>query len=118
MPPFGHHREVIDAVLDELILAQLFENVVDYFKTYQEAAPELARLLWNTKTERMKLSAFAETFFRRLGERLQQPMLLRKGEFHQLVKYVALKNIPSEVNEKLDRLFTLFSNARPMNESN
>jgi ABC-type multidrug transport system ATPase subunit len=118
MPLFGNHREVIDAVLDELILAQLFENVVEDFKTYQEAAPELARLVWNTKTERMKLSAFAETFFRRLGERLQQPMRLRKGEFHQLVKYVALKNIPGEVNEKLDRLFTLFSNAVPVNESN
>ncbi|MGC9159209.1 MAG: hypothetical protein ACP5FH_09475, partial [Terracidiphilus sp.] len=53
------------------------------------------------------LSSFAEEFFRRLGAKLQRPMLLRKGELHRLVQFVDAKSISNEVAQKLAALLSL-----------
>jgi hypothetical protein len=110
---FDHYREAVETILNELIQVQLFDDVADDFKAYQAAAPEVARLLWSSKTEHMKLSAFAEAFFQRLAQSLQEPVLLKKGEFHRLVEFVEPKQLAAEVNEKLDKLYTLFKDALP-----
>jgi hypothetical protein len=55
----------------------------------------------------VKLSSFAEEFFRRLGMKLQRPMLLRKGELHRLVKLVDVASISNEVVQKLNALQAL-----------
>ncbi len=67
-------------------------------------------MIWNSKTERLKMSDFAEEFFRRLAQRLGHAMLLRKGELHRLVAYAEPTSIPAEVSEKLNLLLdTAFS---------
>jgi hypothetical protein len=68
----------------------------------------VARLIWESKTERLKLSAFAEEFFRRLAARTGMPVLLRKGDFHRLAARVAPREIHDEVRRKLDLLAMLF----------
>ena len=70
--------------------------------------PELSRVLWEAKTERRKLSSFAEEFFRRLADRVGGGLLLRKGELHRLVKWVAPEALSAEVKEKLDLLAEVF----------
>lgn len=114
---FGGFQQEIDAVLDELILEQLFDGVKADFEAWQQALPEVARVLWEAKTERRKLSAFAEDFFRNLANRLGGAMLLKKGELHRLIKQVPSQNIPSEVRNKLDLLLDLFGAAIPPEES-
>ena len=74
---------------------------------------EAARLLWEASTERIKLSDFAEAFFRRVAERLGHAMLLRKGDLHQLVHLVDPQSISGEVSETLDLLKALFDAAKP-----
>lgn len=69
--------------------------------------------MWDASTERIKLSRFAEAFFRRLADRLGHAMLLRKGELHRLIALVEPEEIPDEVREKLDLLQALFESARP-----
>lgn len=108
----GGFREEIEAVVGQLILERIFGNVEADFQIYSTSTPEVARLLWEAKTERLKLSDFAEEFFRRLANKLSHPMMLRKGELHRLVIHADPNSIPAEVKEKLDLLQGHFKAAR------
>ena len=110
----GHE---IDEVLDALIMERVFEGREGDFILWKEADEATGRLLWAARTERRKLSAFAEEFFRRLAERLGHAMLLRKGELHRLVDYLPAEEIAEEVSVKLDLVSGLFTNARSEEES-
>jgi len=116
MPLFGRFEGDIDEVLDALILERVFANRAQDFATWQGLKADAARLLWEARTERVKLSDFAEEFFRRLAERLGHAMLLRKGELHRLVELVDPQTIPEEVGDKLDQLKALFDAASPGEE--
>ncbi len=113
MTLFGGFREPISAVLDELILERVFNANASDFETYRSSPPDVARLVWDAKTERLKLSDFAEEFFRRLSVRLETSMLLTKGELHRLVPLADPQAIPGEVHEKLSLLEDLFQHSLP-----
>jgi ABC-type branched-subunit amino acid transport system ATPase component len=113
MDLFEGHSPDIEAVLDGLVLNTVFDSVVPDFEAWKGAPPAVARVLWEAKTERRKLSTFAEAFFRQLAQRLGGPMLLTKGSLHRLVPMVDPLLLPAEVNDMLDRVATLFTNARP-----
>ena len=98
----------VDKVLDALVLERVFESVEVDFQTWKQAPSEAARLVWEATTQRLKLSTFAEEFFRRLAVRMGGSMLLTKGELHRLVAVVDPKTIAAEVSEKLDLLHSLF----------
>ena len=113
-PPRYRKFEVETAeVLDSLILERVFSGRARDFKTWQGLEPDAARLVWEARTERIKLSDLAEEFFRRLADRLGHAMLLRKGDLHRLVEFTDPASIPEEVTEKLDLLTELFDEARP-----
>ena len=116
-PLFGGPGDEIDEVLDALVLERVFEGRERDFSLWKAADSATGRLLWGARTERLKLSAFAEDFFRRLAERLGPTMFLRKGEFHRLVEYMPDGEMPEEVAAKLDLLAELFTSARPEEES-
>jgi len=111
---FGGFQQDIDAVLDRLILEQVFDGVEADLQAWKQASSEVARVLWEAKTERRKLSVFAEEFFRRLAQQLNGQMLLKKGELHQLVQFVNPQSIPLEVVDKLDMLNELFHVSAPI----
>ena len=111
MSLFQNFQQEIDAVLSALLKERLFAGNEADFQVFQTAEAQAARLLWEAKTERLKLSDFAEEFFRRLADELGHAMLLRKGELHRLVAYVDPGRVPAEVSEKLDLLRTLFLSA-------
>jgi len=101
-------RTAVDEVLDALVLEQVFDGAKADFEAWRQANPELSRVLWEAKTERRKLSTFAEEFFRRLADRVGGGLLLRKGELHRLVKGVSAEALAAEVKEKLDLLAEVF----------
>ncbi|MBZ0152252.1 MAG: ATP-binding protein [Planctomycetes bacterium] len=103
-----------DQILDALILERVFSANESDFDTWKTAPAAAARLLWEARTERVKLSDFAEEFFRRLADKLGHAMLLRKGGLHQLLDFVEPKSLPSEVAMKLDLLKALFDRAHPV----
>lgn len=105
-----------DEVLDGLIQERLFSSRAEDFATWKHAGADAARLLWEAKTEHLKLSDFAEEFFRRLAQKLGHVMLSRKGDLHRLVRFVDPSAIPAEVQEKLDLLKKLFDQALPAEE--
>ena len=100
-----------DDVLSALIQERVFDGSQSDFTTWRDASEDAKRLLWEARTERLKLSDFAEEFFRRLAQKLGHAMLLRKGELHRLVHFVDPATIPQEVSEKLDLLQKLFEQA-------
>lgn len=112
LPLFNAFADETEEILSTLILERVFLNENEDFQTWKAAAAQAAQLLWIAKTERIKLSDFAEEFFRRLASRLGHPMLLKKGEFHRLIDWVDRKTINVEVSSKLDRLKQLFESAR------
>lgn len=109
-------QTAIDEVLSALILDQIFDGIEADFQEWKISPPGAARIVWEAKTERRKLSAFAETFFRQLADRLGGAMLLRKGELHQLIARVSSNSISAEVSEKLDLLTELFPLAADVSE--
>lgn len=111
MELFGGHQAEIDEVLDALLLEQVFDSVLADFDAWKQSPPEAVRIVWEAKTQRVKLSTFAEEFFRRLAMRVGGSMLLKKGELHRLVAIVDAKTVAAEVKEKLDLLHTLFKTA-------
>ena len=117
MTLFGGYSKETAEILDELIQERVFEGRAADFATWQGLDPDAARLLWEAATAQVKLSDFAEEFFRRLAERLNHAMLLRKGELHRLVDFVDPAAIPEEVSGKLDLLAALFESARPGEET-
>ena len=110
---FGSMEGEIRSVMGDLVLERVFEGDRHSFETYRDAAPDAAALIWQTKSERLKMSSFAEEFFRRVAERTGTTMLLRKGELHRLIAGVDPKSIPPEVTTMLDRLAALFHEAQP-----
>lgn len=111
VPLLAPSDEDLDQVLDELILERVFDNRQRDFYTWKRADSDTSRLLWEARTERIKLSDFAEAFFRRIAQRQGQAMLLRKGELYRLIDLVEVESIPREVSEKLDLLGDLFEGA-------
>ena len=117
LPLFGRFRRETDEVLDELTLDRVFDGRERDFLTWKGMDPDAARLLWEARTERLKLSDFAEEFFRRLADRLGHAMLLRKRDLHQLVDFVDADAVAAEVSEKLDLLAELFEGTSGSGES-
>ena len=108
---FNGFEPEIDEVLDGLVLERVFDSMVVDFAAWKRLPPELARLVWDTKTQNLKLSTFAEDFFRQLSRRVSGGMLLTKREFHRLMGFVDAKNINAEVGDKLNLLHRLFLSA-------
>ena len=111
-PLFGGFENDIEETLDAAIREHVFAGRGQDFAVWKAADEATGRLLWEARTERLKLSAFAEQFFRRLAARLGHAMLLRKGDLYRLVDLLPVDRIPDEVTEKLDLLAGLFAGAR------
>jgi AAA15 family ATPase/GTPase len=105
------NSEDVQGVLDDLVLKQVFGGLEADFKTWKSAQPDQARLIWEASTKLMKLSTFAEEYFRRLAGELGRPMLLRKGQLHRLVEFADAGSISNEVTQKLDALKTLLTDS-------
>ncbi len=108
LPLFDRYRRETDEVLDELVLDRVFDGRKRDFLTWKGMDPDAARLLWDARTERVKLSDLAEEFFRRLANKLGHAMLLRKRDLNQLLDFMDAEDIAEEVSEKLDMLVDLF----------
>lgn len=106
---FSQFETEIQDVLDALVLEQVFSGNASDFSTWKTLDGEAERIVWEARTERVKLSTFAEEFFRRLARRAGGPMLLRKGELHRLLELVEPEQIDREVIDKLDLVANLLA---------
>ena len=76
-----------------------------------------ALALWNrgiknlrrTLLRNLKMSKFTDQVFEEFAKSQNQPILLKKGEFHQLIEFMDIEDIPAEVTEKLDLIVKYLS---------
>ena len=111
---FAVDTDLADDVLSGLIQERVFGGDRDDYLVWKNSASDAGRLIWEAKTQSVKLSSFAEEFFRRLRDRTGLEMLLTKGEFHRLVESADSAGIPREVKDKLDLIADLFQKAAAM----
>jgi hypothetical protein len=86
--------------LNETLLQKVFDANDEILAQYHKATKDVKRFMLRSA----KMSEFAEEAFRRYAEKMDQPMLLAKGEFYRLVSFCPAEEIPKEVTEKLDML--------------
>ena len=106
---FSQFEQEIQDILDGLVQEQIFAGNSKDFGTWKDLEGNAERIVWEARTERIKLSTFAEDFFRRLAQSVGSPMLLRKGELHRLLELVEPEQIDDEVAEKLDLVADLLA---------
>ncbi len=111
---FAVNAAQAEDVINVLIQERVFGDSREDYLVWKKSAPDAERLIWEAKTESIKLSSFAEEFFRRLRDRTGLEMLLTKGEFHRLVESVDPRVIVREVTDKLDLIADLFERASAM----
>ena len=99
------YREAVASATNGYLLANVFDGDTDQLAEYQNASRNLRRTL----LQNVKMSALAETVFEELATSHGMPLLLRKGQFHELVPFVEADEIPKEVLDKLDALHTYLS---------
>ena len=111
---FSIQRQTATELMDELVLERIFETNQEEFAIWAGSPGETRDLIWDAKTQSIKLSAFAEEFFRRLRDRTGLDLLLTKGEFHRLVPFANPRHVPKEVSDKLEAIAGLFAGSGPM----
>jgi hypothetical protein len=104
-------------ILDELILERIFNGIRGDFQTWKQSPHDASRLIWETKTQYIKMSLIAEEFFSRLSRNIGVSIILNKGEFHRLVQCVNVETLNPEIFEKLNLIETLFRKAKPLNSN-
>ena len=78
------------------------------FKTMKKSSP------WS---EDIKASDdFLDPLFANYSEKLKIRLVLRKGEYHRLVRFMHKDDVPAEVSEKLDAIVVVAKAARPRTE--
>lgn len=106
-------RAGVDEALAEALRDDVFAGSQADYDTWTASPADAARLIWEARTERLKLSTLAESFFRRLAQRVGGTMLLKKGELHRLIPHAQLSaTAEAEVRAKLDLLRQLFEQAQ------
>lgn len=98
-------KNVMEAMLAEFV----FHDEPDDLDAYRRADLPTRKALWRAKTQYVKLSQFAEEYFRRISKATATPMLLRKGLLHELVSVCEAEELNGDVKTKLDSLHKLLS---------
>lgn len=98
-------KEVMDAMLAEFI----FNDEPDDLEAYLRADQPTRNALWRAKTQHLKLSRFAEEYFRRISQATATPMLLRKGLLHKLIDLCEPEEFNGDIKAKLDALMKLLT---------
>jgi hypothetical protein len=92
-------------LMEELIFIENPEALHEYLR----GDATMRRAFWRAQTQHLKLSTFAETYFRRLSHATKTPMLLRKGSLHQLIEWCDPAELNGDVEAKLNALLELFA---------
>ena len=106
------YTDAVKAAIDGYLLANVFDGDSSQLEEYQKASKNLRRTL----LQNVKMSALAEAVFNELATDHGMPLLLRKGQFHELVPFSPPDEIAQEVGDKLDILHDYLSLPLPDSE--
>jgi len=93
----SYHDSFVE-ILNDCLLSDVFDGDASQLEEFQSASQNLKRTLLKST----KMSSFAQKVFKLFSQKHNQPVLMNKGEFFQLIKFVNVEDISSEIVEKLD----------------
>ncbi len=99
-----HYVQTFKKIVDTCLVENVFGNDEQQLQEFHKASQGLKRTLLKST----KMSYFAEDVFKKFAEQHKQPVLLNKGEFYKLVKYLSTEDT-TEIREKLDVLVKYLS---------
>lgn len=94
----------IEDSINQAIVSELLNNNRQAFEDYRKIPKELQKELFKTFLSNKKASQFLEICFRNIATTFKSPILLNKGRFHELIRFINPKDIDIEIREKLDYL--------------
>lgn len=102
-------RNITESAINEAILTELLNNNQEALQDYLRIPSELKRELFKNFLTNRKASQFLETCFKNISKQFKLPIMLNKGNYHVLIKFINPKDIEPEISEKLDFLFAYLS---------
>ena len=100
-PAYSMMKEIID----QRLLIEVFSNDKNQLREFRRTSKNLRRTLLRN----LKMSKFTDQVFEEFAKSQNQPILLKKGEYHQLIEFMDVEDIPAEVTEKLDLIVQYLS---------
>ena len=86
-------------------MRESIQKISDFLETYEKPNP------WS---DDIKASDdFLDPLFKDFSKRIQLPLVLRKSEYSDLVKFMPKDKVDSEVKDKLDAIVVVASKAKP-----
>lgn len=94
----SRHRAVFERLIGNQLLTSVFDGNEALLQEFENASKDFKR----TILKNFKMSKFAEDVFAAFARETGEPVLLNKGEFHQMIQLTGKEDITPEVTEKLD----------------
>jgi len=93
----AYHDSFVE-ILNQCLLSDVFDGDASQLEEFKSASRNLKRTLLKST----KMSAFTQKVFELFSKKQDQPILMNKGEFYQLIEFIDPEDIPLEISEKLD----------------
>jgi ABC-type branched-subunit amino acid transport system ATPase component len=98
----------LNKIIEEKMILPVLDNDKAAFGEFKAFPENLLNVQFQSLSSTKKLSTLLENVWETLAITEEQPVLLSKGNFYNLINY--LENIPSEITEKLDLIHKYLSN--------
>lgn len=90
------------SILDKKTAQFVFNNDIKAFEEFVKLPKALKNTLWVNLTSNKKMSLFLEDVFELYSQTYQQPILLNKGQFYELINVMSIDKVDVEIKEVLD----------------
>lgn len=94
--------------LNECILELIFSNNKKSFDEFIQLSDSLRDTYWLSITRNTKLSLFFEKVLEKYYEVSGQPIPINKGRYYELVRYLPVDEVDSDVKSVLDKIVEVF----------
>ena len=105
----GERVATNSGIMEPLMAEFIFSENPEALNEYLRGDATMRRAFWRAQKQHLKLSRFAEEYFRRLGRATKTPMLLSKGALHQLIEWCDPAELNGDVEAKLNALIDLLT---------
>lgn len=97
--------EGFEKILNAEILDFIFEKDIKAYSEYDTLPPNLKKTTFKVLTSNKKMSLFFENVLKRYSKETGETILINKGEFSQLIKFMDANEVEDEIKMKLDYLY-------------
>jgi AAA15 family ATPase/GTPase len=94
--------ELFKNSLNQTMLSFIFDNNNQALTDFIDLSPSLQDVFWQNTTKSIKLSTFLENVFQKYSVESGQPILLNKGRFFELIKFLPPLKISKDIITALD----------------